>query len=62
MRKQYKKLTYSDRKKIEIMVKDGATPKELAKETEVHITTIYRELERGGRPYKADEAQKTLFC
>ncbi len=62
MRKQYKKLTYSDRKKIEIMLKAGATPKELARETGVHIATIYRELERGGRPYKAEEAQKALFA
>ncbi len=64
MRKQYKKLTYSDRKKIEIMLKDGATPKELARETGVHIATIYRELERGKAEtegiYSAELAQQTL--
>ena len=64
VRKQYKKLTYSDRKKIEIMLKAGATPKELARETGVHIATIYRELERGKAEaegaYSAELAQQTL--
>ena len=36
--------------------------KELAKETGVHIATIYRELERGnaGEGYNANLAQQTL--
>ena len=44
------------------MLKTGATPKELAKETGVHIATIYRELERGnaGEGYNANLAQQTL--
>lgn len=61
MRKQYKKLTYADRKRIEQMIKENATPKQLAQETNVHIATIYRELERGGTPYNADTAQRALF-
>ncbi|MDD7404145.1 MAG: helix-turn-helix domain-containing protein [bacterium] len=61
MRKQYKKLTYADRKKIEQLAKENATPKQLAQETNVHISTIYRELERGGDPYNADAAQRALF-
>lgn len=63
MRKQYKKLTYADRKKIEDMIKAGATPKELASETGVHIATIYRELQRGEEKsgsYNADLAQQAL--
>ena len=61
MRKQYKKLTYADRKEIERMTRENATPKELAQKTNVHIATIYRELERGGTPYNADTAQRALF-
>ena len=62
MRKQYKKLTYSDRQVIADMVNGKkATPKELAVTTGVHIATIYRELERGGKPYDADRAQRALF-
>jgi IS30 family transposase len=61
MGKTYKRLTYEDRKKIEQMLSDGAKPKELAKEAGVHIATIYRELERGGERYSADEAQKKIF-
>lgn len=62
VRKRYKKLTYQDRQKIEAMLKTGATPKELANETGVHIATIYRELERGnaGEGYNANLAQQTL--
>ena len=61
VRKTYKKLTYTDRQTIERMIKEEATPKELAAATGVNIATIYRELERGGKPYKAEEAQKALF-
>jgi IS30 family transposase len=61
VRKAYKKLTYKDRQKIEEMLKAGATPKELAKETGVCIATIYRELPKGGQQYSADEAQKAIF-
>lgn len=43
------------------MIKENATPKQLAQETNVHIATIYRELERGGTPYNADTAQRALF-
>lgn len=63
MRKQYKKLTYADRKIIEKMIKAGATPKELATATNVHIATIYRELQRGEAEkgaYNADLAQQAL--
>ncbi len=61
MRKPYKKLTYADRQKIERMLKEDATPKDIAKAAGVHIATVYRELERGGQPYTADTAQRALF-
>lgn len=61
-RKQYKKLSYTDRQIIEHMKANGATPKELAAATGVHIATIYRELQRGENEgkYSADMAQRTI--
>lgn len=64
-RKQYKKLTYADRQTIERMSKQGAKVKEIAEATDTHITTIYRELQRGADAegvYKAELAQQALFC
>lgn len=62
MRKQYKKITYNDRKIIERMIANGATPKELATATGVHLATIYRELQRGGveGQYNAEVAQRAI--
>lgn len=65
MRKRYKKLTYADRQTIEQMVAQGIAPKAIAQETDVHIATIYREMQRGADAeghYKADKAQQSLFC
>lgn len=65
MRKQYKKITYADRQKIEQMIAQGKKPKEIADETGVCFQTMYRELQRGkdetGK-YTAENAQKALFC
>lgn len=64
MRKQYKKLTYTDRQTIEHMSAEGEPPKEIATVTGVHIATIYRELQRGADAqghYKAEIAQQALF-
>lgn len=64
MRKQYKKLTYADRKIIERMSEQGIATKAIALETGVHIATIYRELSRGidaEGHYKAELAQQALF-
>lgn len=65
MGKSYKKLTYVDRKEIERMSAERKPPKAMAAVTGVHIATIYRELQRGKDAegnYKAEIAQKTLFC
>lgn len=62
MRKVYKRLTFKDRQTIERMSKNGATPKELAAATGVHLATVYRELQRGeenGR-YSAEVAQRAI--
>lgn len=64
MRKRYKKLTYADRQVIEAMVRQKATVKDIAEATETHVTTIYRELQRGTDEkgiYNADRGQKALF-
>lgn len=64
MRKTYKKLTYEDRKTIERMNGQGIAPKKIALETDVHIATIYRELQRGTDAeghYRAELAQQALF-
>lgn len=65
MRKPYKKLTYADRQMIERMVGLNKDVKEIAKATGVHVATIYKELQRGTNEegdYKAEKAQKSLFC
>lgn len=64
MRKQYKKLTYADRQKKERMSGKGIAIKAIALETGVHISTIYKEIQRGTDSeghYKAELAQKALF-
>ena len=45
--KGFKHLTFHDRLKIEAMDNAGAKAKEIAEKLHVHISTIYRELERG---------------
>ena len=60
MRKGNKRINYTDRKKIEAMVKTGAKVIEIAEAVGVHRATIYNELKRGGEPYKAEAAQKTI--
>lgn len=60
MRKGNKRINYTDRMKIEAMVKTGAKVIEIAEAVGVHRATIYNELKRGGEPYRAEEAQKTI--
>lgn len=45
--KHYKHLSFSDRLKIEAWQKVGTSPRTMADELGVHISTIYRELKRG---------------
>ena len=59
-RKQYKKLRYEDRQRIEKLYSEGKTVDEMALMIGVHSSTMYRELERGGEPYRADVAQKQI--
>lgn len=60
MRKGAKRLNYADRQRIESMKKSGAKVKEIAQAVGVHRATIYNELKRGGEPYRAEIAQRTL--
>ena len=59
-RKQVKRLSYEDRKKIEILVGKGESLYDIAVSVGAHETTIRRELKRGGEPYSADTAQMSL--
>lgn len=54
MKGTYRYLTFDDRKRIEQLWRDGATPKEIAEKLGVHFTTVYAELKRGnnGRTYE----------
>lgn len=45
--RRFKQLTRADRLKIEALDKAKHTPKEIAEQMGVHISTIYRELKRG---------------
>ena len=47
MRTPFKHLTHTDRLRIEKWIREGLSKKEIAKKLRVHISTIYRELERG---------------
>ena len=56
----YKQLTSGQRYQISVLKRIGSSPTEIAKELEVHKSTIHRELtrntgERGYRPKQADE-------
>lgn len=59
-RKAYKRLKFEDRKHIEQLLEAGKTVDEMACIIGVHTSTMYRELERGGIPYKAEVAQKSI--
>lgn len=60
MRKGDKRLKYEDRKEIEKMKNDGVRAVVIAEKIGVHRATIYNELKRGGTPYRAEVAQKTI--
>lgn len=59
-RKPYKRLRFEDRKRIESLCAAGKTVDEIALIIGVHSTTMYRELERGGEPYRAEVAQRNV--
>lgn len=59
-RKAYKRLTYEDRQRIEQLNAQGKTIDEMALTIGVHSATMYRELARGGEPYKAEVAQHSI--
>lgn len=59
-RKPYKRLKYEDRLRIEELYAQGKTVDEIALIIGVHSATMYRELERGGKPYRAEVAQKSM--
>ena len=60
MRKGDKRLKYEDRKEIEKMKNAGVRVVVIAEKIGVHRATIYNELKRGGTPYRAEVAQKTI--
>jgi IS30 family transposase len=47
MRRRFKHFTYTDRVIIETMLRDGKKPRDIARRLQVHISSIYRERERG---------------
>lgn len=60
MRKGNRRLNYEDRKQIEKMKKQGERVIVIADTIGVHRATIYNELKRGGTPYRAEVAQRTV--
>ena len=60
MRKGDKRLKHEDRKETEKMKNDGVRVVVIAEKIGVHRATIYNELKRGGTPYRAEVAQKTI--
>lgn len=59
-RKAYKRISFEDRKKIEVLNSQGKTVDEMALVIGVHLATMYRELARGGEPYRAEVAQHSI--
>ncbi len=47
MRKKFKHLSFNDRLRLEVLLKAGHKPKEIAEILHFHISTIYREMKRG---------------
>ena len=47
MRKRYRHLTHTDRIRLETLFSKGYSPKEIAAQLKIHISTVYRELKRG---------------
>ena len=45
--RRFKHLSYTDRLRIETMLRDKRKIKQIAKRVGVHISSIYREIERG---------------
>lgn len=60
MKKGSRRLNYEDRKKIEQYLNKGENISAIANNIGFHRATIYKELKRGGTPYKAEVAQKNL--
>jgi IS30 family transposase len=60
MKKGGKRLNFQDRQRIESMMQAGERVVAIAEAVGVHRATIYQELKRGGTPYRADVAQRTL--
>lgn len=60
MRKGDRRLNYEDRQKIEKMVRQGEKVVVIADIIGCHRATVYNELRRGGRPYRAEVAQRTV--
>ena len=50
--RKFKHFTWDDRLRLETMLKDGKTPKEIAGRLDFHISSIYREIERGAYMHK----------
>jgi len=50
--RKFKHFTWDDRLRLETMLKDGKTPKEIAERLNFHISNIYREIERGKYAHK----------
>lgn len=59
-RKPCKRLRFEDRKEIERLCAEGKTVDEMANAIGVNQTTMYRELKRGGDPYRAEAAQRKI--
>jgi len=59
-RKAYKRLMYEDRKRIEILCREGTPITIMAYKIGVDPMTIRRELKRGGDPYSAEAAQRSV--
>jgi IS30 family transposase len=60
MKKGGRRLCYEDRKRIEAMYSQGVRVVVIADTIGVHRATIYNELKRGGTPYRAEVAQRTV--
>ena len=60
--RRFKHLSKSDRIRIETLNNDGKAPKEIAEVVGVHISTIYRELQRGQYTHRnSDWTEETRY-
>jgi IS30 family transposase len=55
MAREFKHFSWDDRLRLETMLRDGKSPKEIAERVGFHLSSVYREIERGQYQHKLSD-------